>query len=172
MTATKNSTPELVDDLFGEQIDFREYCKVNGYKIPKKKDTRPEVEKQDIYTVSGDCTEMICARSHGHARSIYLNIIGEAWDFTGTKLSIKKHSVLKPMVSEKTLSAQLDTFEKETITQMYTLGCYLMYIMDDDEDDMKLSLVRVLCADYDDERVYWSIPKSKKICKKNNKLQK
>ena len=174
MTATKYKTPESVDILFGEQVDFVAYCKVNGYKIPKKKDTRPELEKQDIYTVSdSDCTEMVCARSHGHARSIYLNIIGESWDFTGTKLSIKKHSVLKPIVSEKTLSAQLDTFERETIKQLYALGCYLMYMGDYDEDATKLSLDRVLDEDYDDECVYWSIAKkTKDICKKKDKQQK
>jgi hypothetical protein len=165
----KTAEPQTIQTLFGEEISFRRYCIEDVYKQPKKKDTRSEIEKQDIYIVEdNEISELICARSHGHARSIYLEIIGESWNFTEQKLSIRKQHALKPFVQEHRLTSQIDTFCELVIRELYELGCSL--VIENDDDETKLSLKEALSEDYDAERAYWSIPKkSKKICNKKNK---
>ena len=49
---TIHATPEKVDTLFGESVDFVSYCKANGYRTPKhtKKKTQDLRLKSKIYT--------------------------------------------------------------------------------------------------------------------------
>lgn len=170
---------QKVQTLFGDEGDFMEYCFACGQKPPKEKDTRPEIEKQDIYTVydeSSDYFEIICARSHGHARSIYLDIIGDGLeDFVSMSLTIKKHSILKSVVTDNMLSKVVDSYDENVTRELYKAGAYLVEYSSDEQDnyvEKKILLEDVLCENYDEECVYWSIPKSKRVCKKNNKQSK
>lgn len=126
-------------NLFGEEV---EEPKIIEGKKPKKVKPVYTIADYDIYRIQDEeYSYLVCARSRGQARSIYLRINDLSdWDFVDVKISINKLGKFKQFIREEDLNRDCNPWEDNYWTKAVYKAGGSFYIYSDEEDDKYLSL--------------------------------